>query len=111
MDEKYAYTGSYLLTDEILVGNESIPMGKLVLSPTRTYMPVIKRILSEYKNAINGIIHCSGGGQTKVSKFIKGNVRIVKDNLLKIPEVFELIKRSQNQIGKKCTKFSTWGIV
>lgn len=49
MDEKYAYTGSYLLTDEILVGNDSIPMGKLVLSPTRTYMPVIKEYLVNIK--------------------------------------------------------------
>ncbi|MBK7525775.1 MAG: phosphoribosylformylglycinamidine cyclo-ligase [Saprospiraceae bacterium] len=109
MDEKYAYTGSYLLTDEILVGNESIPMGKLVLSPTRTYMPVIKRILSEYKNAINGIIHCSGGGQTKVSKFIKGNVRIVKDNLLKIPEVFELIKKESESDWEEMYKVFNMG--
>jgi phosphoribosylformylglycinamidine cyclo-ligase len=109
MEKKYAYTGSYLLTDEVLVGNDLIPMGKLALSPTRTYMPVIKRILKEYKREINGIIHCSGGGQTKVSKFIKGNVRIVKDDLLKIPEIFEYIKKESGADWEEMFKVFNMG--
>ena len=68
-----------------------ITVGKLILSPTRTYLPVLKKILDQYKSAINGIIHCTGGAQTKVKKFIK-NKRVIKDNLLPIPPLFRLIQ-------------------
>lgn len=90
--ESVVYCGSKSLTDEIDAGNEKIPVGKLVLSPTRTYMPVLKPVIDTYSKHINGIIHCSGGGQTKVSKFMPGDISIIKDNLFEIPPLFSLIQ-------------------
>lgn len=90
--ESVVYCGSKSLTDEIDAGNEKIPVGKLVLSPTRTYMPVLKPVIDTYRKHINGIIHCSGGGQTKVSKFMPGDISIIKDNLFEIPPLFSLIQ-------------------
>ena len=70
--------------------------GKLVLSPTRTYAPIIKKVLENCsKEKINGIIHCTGGGQTKVLNFVK-NIHIIKDNLFKIPFLFETIQKQSN---------------
>jgi phosphoribosylformylglycinamidine cyclo-ligase len=90
------YTGSKKLTEEITVGGKNIPIGKLILSPTRTYLPVLKRMLDEFKGQrrkdIHGLIHCTGGGQTKVQKFIK-NKKIVKDQLFDVPPLFELIQK------------------
>ncbi len=90
------YTGSKMLTDTIEIDGKNIPIGKLVLSPTRTYLPVIKRVLDEFKGErrkrIHGLVHCSGGGQTKVKHFLK-NKRVVKNNLLAIPPLFELIQK------------------
>ncbi len=85
------YTGSKKLTEKIEFGEQKIETGKLILSPTRTYLPIIKTILKRFKGQINGIIHCTGGGQTKVVKFIE-NVEIIKDNLLPVPPLFQLIK-------------------
>jgi len=85
------YIGSKKLTDTIEIDGDHISIGKLVLSPTRTYLPVLKKILDQYRNHIHGIIHCTGGGQTKVSKFIQ-NKLIVKDNLLPTPPLFQLIQ-------------------
>jgi phosphoribosylformylglycinamidine cyclo-ligase len=86
------YTGSKLLTDSITINNIPLNIGKLVLSPTRTYLPVLKPIVDTFRKQINGIIHCSGGGQTKVSKFINKNVRIIKDNMFDLPPLFNLIR-------------------
>ena len=90
------YTGSKKLTDTLEIDGQKIPAGKLVLSPTRTYLPVLKKILEEFKGRrrkdIHGIIHCTGGGQTKVQKFIQ-NKRVVKNNLLPLPPLFELIQQ------------------
>lgn len=86
------YSGSKELTDTIRIGEELVNIGKLVLSPTRTYLPVLKPIVDKYRTQVNGIIHCSGGGQTKVSKFMDKNIRIVKDNMFEIPPLFNLIK-------------------
>ena len=69
------------MTDEIEVNGQKIPVGKLVLSPTRTYLPLIQAILKDYKSQINGMIHCTGGAQSKVKKFIK-NRKVIKDNSL-----------------------------
>ncbi|MEM6317346.1 MAG: AIR synthase-related protein [Bacteroidota bacterium] len=85
------YLGSKELTDTIEVDGQIIDIGKLVLSPTRTYLPIIKAILDEFKGQIDGMIHCTGGAQTKVIKFID-NVHVIKDNLLPIPPLFQLIK-------------------
>ncbi len=91
--KEYVYAGSKKLTDNIEINGASIPVGKLVLSPTRTYMPVLKKILNlnSNKNEISGIIHCTGGGQTKVLHFVD-NVHVIKDNLFEMPPLFKLIK-------------------
>ena len=87
------YIGSYLMTDEIDVQDEKIPIGKLLLSPTRTFAPVMKEIFENHFDTINGLIHCSGGGQTKCLKYIPENVRIIKDNLFKPPVIFQIIQQ------------------
>lgn len=91
-DQKFVYCGSRSLTDEISVeGFGKIPIGKLVLSPTRSYLPLLSRIIKEHKGNIAGIIHNTGGAHSKVKKFAPG-VRIVKDNLLAVPPLFQLIQ-------------------
>ena len=84
------YTGSYTLTKQI--EELGVDAGKLLLSPTRTYAPIVKKILDKYRTQIHGMIHCSGGGQTKVLKFIN-NLHIVKDNLLDVPPLFRIIQK------------------
>lgn len=87
------YTGSRSLTEPIDLGKDHfMSAGKLVLSPTRTYLPVLKVLLDELQPKIDGLIHCTGGAQTKVVKFIEG-VRVVKNNFLPVPPLFELIRR------------------
>ncbi len=86
------YMGSRHLTDTLEVEGKSITVGELLLSPTRTYLPVLKKLFTTHRKAIHGIIHCTGGGQTKVLKFVRGK-RIVKDNLFPTPVVFQLIQQ------------------
>ncbi len=90
IDLDLVYAGSYGLTDT--VDDMPIDMGKAVLSPTRTYAPVIHKVLEEMRSEINGIIHCSGGAQTKVLRFIN-NTKVVKDNLMEIPPLFKYIQQ------------------
>ncbi|MFH1321892.1 MAG: AIR synthase related protein [Bacteroidota bacterium] len=87
------YSGNKQLTD--IEEETGMPIGKLLLSPTRTYTPVIKRILDKYRSKIHGIIHCTGGGQTKVLNFVE-NLHIIKDDMFDIPPLFKLI---QNESG------------
>ncbi len=89
IDESLIYCGNIGLTDRI--ASTGLTAGKLMLSPTRTYAPVIKRVLDRHRELIHGMIHCSGGGQTKVLNFIK-KAHIIKDNLFPLPPVFELIQ-------------------
>lgn len=90
--EEVIFTGSRKLTETIDVpGHGPIPVGKLILSPTRTFLPVLKPLIEGHRDKIHGMIHCTGGGQTKVQKFI-GNVRIIKDNLFELPPLFKLIQ-------------------
>ena len=89
LPEEVVYCGSKKLTDA--VEGSPLDAGKLVLSPTRTYAPLIKAILAEYRPAVKGMVHCSGGGQTKILHFAQ-NLRVVKNNLLPIPPLFKLIK-------------------
>lgn len=86
------YQGSRLLTEPITVEGHETTVGKLVLSPTRTYLPILRRLVDELGREIAGIIHCTGGAQTKVLKFID-NVRVVKDNLFPVPPLFDLIRK------------------
>ena len=87
------YSGSKKLTDAPDASGEGIGIdaGKLVLSPTRTYAPVIKKILDQHRNEIHGMVHCSGGAQTKVLHFVDG-VHVIKDNLFPVPPLFKLIQ-------------------
>ncbi|THH41976.1 AIR synthase related protein [Neolewinella litorea] len=87
------YTGSRSLTDKITVSGVETTVGKLVLSPTRTYLPVLKRLLAEVGPGLSGLIHCTGGAQTKVVKFIDDDIRIVKDQLFPVPPLFDLIRQ------------------
>jgi Phosphoribosylaminoimidazole (AIR) synthetase len=91
--DSLVYSGNYKLTDTIEA--LGIDAGKLVLSPTRTYAPVIKRILEEFRPQIHGMVHCSGGAQTKVMHFVD-NLHVIKDNLFPIPPLFKII---QDQSG------------
>jgi phosphoribosylformylglycinamidine cyclo-ligase len=92
------YSGSYKLTDEIT--NLGIDAGKLVLSPTRTYAPVVKEIIESHRSAIHGMIHCSGGAQTKILNFID-NLHVFKNNLFEIPEIFKIIKKESDTNWKE----------
>jgi len=86
------YCGSKKVDDTIAIEKVGeVPVGRLILSPTRTYIPILKPILEKYKNRISGMIHCTGGAQTKVLKFVEG-CKIIKDNLLPIPPLFQLIE-------------------
>ena len=87
--EDLVYSGSYRLIDE--VEGSPITAGKLVLSPTRTYAPVIKSILDELRPNIHGMVHCTGGAQTKVLHFVGDNCRVVKDNMFPVPPLFKTI--------------------
>ena len=87
--EELVYSGNYRLTDNV----EGSPLnaGKLVLSPTRTYAPVIKALLDEMRPEIHGMVHCTGGAQTKVLHFVSDNCRVVKDNMFPVPPLFRAI--------------------
>jgi phosphoribosylformylglycinamidine cyclo-ligase len=88
--EELVYSGSKRLDDS--VADSPLNAGKLVLSPTRTYAPIIKKILSQFSNGeIQGMVHCSGGAQTKILHFVE-NLHIIKDNLFEIPPLFKLIQ-------------------
>lgn len=88
MPTELVYTGNYRLTDS--VKNLDIDAGKLVLSPTRTYAPIISSVLKTYRDKITGMVHCSGGAQTKVLHFIE-NLHVIKDNFFPVPPLFEII--------------------
>jgi len=90
-DADLVYSGSKSLFDKI----NNITLGKLVLSPTRTYAPVVKEIFKDYKKYISGMVHCTGGGQTKILHFIK-NLHIIKNNMFTVPPIFNLIKKESS---------------
>mgnify|MGYP003632700155 FL=1 len=101
------YSGNVKLTDK--VENSPIDAGKLVLSPTRTYAPIVKKILSKYSsNEIHGMIHCSGGAQTKILHFID-ELHIVKDNLFDVPPLFKLIQEQSGTDWKEMYKVFNCG--
>lgn len=87
------YTGQRRLTETVQAGGQAVSIGKLILSPTRTYLPVLKEMLALYRKKIHGLIHVTGGGQTKVLKFVE-NVHVIKDNLFDLPPLFRLIQDS-----------------
>ncbi len=106
--DELVYSGTKKLTEKLKDINSDV--GKLVLSPTRTYAPVIKKIIKEIGNKnINGIIHCSGGAQTKVLHFIEDNLHVIKDNLFDIPFLFKLIQKESNTSWQEMYKVFNCG--
>ncbi len=104
--QNLAYSGSYKLTDEIT--GLGIDAGKLVLSPTRTYAPVIKKILNELRPYIHGMVHCSGGAQTKILHFID-HLKVVKNNLFSVPPLFQIIQKESGTEWKEMYKVFNMG--
>lgn len=104
--EELIYSGSKKLT-EIAPGTD-VTVGKLVLSPTRTYAPIIKKILDQYRSVISGMVHCSGGAQTKVMHFVEG-VHIIKDNFFEIPPLFKIIQEESGTDWKEMYKVFNMG--
>lgn len=88
--DELVYSGHYRLDDA--VEGSPVSAGKLVLSPTRTYAPIIKRMLDEMRPSIHGMVHCTGGAQTKVLHFVGDNCRVVKDNMFPVPPLFRIIQ-------------------
>ncbi|MBP5742574.1 MAG: phosphoribosylformylglycinamidine cyclo-ligase [Paludibacteraceae bacterium] len=104
--EELIYSGNYKITQEI--EKLGIDAGKLVLSPTRTYAPVVKTLLTELRPFIHGMVHCSGGAQTKILHFVD-NMHVVKDNLFPIPPLFEIIQKESNTDWKEMYKVFNMG--
>ena len=103
------FAGNKKLTDLIdIAGEKQVSAGKLVLSPTRTYAPILKAILTKNRAAINGLVHCSGGAQTKVLHFIN-SLHIIKDNLFPIPPLFQLIQEQSNTNWEEMYKVFNMG--
>ncbi|EDM36131.1 possible phosphoribosylformylglycinamidine cyclo-ligase [Pedobacter sp. BAL39] len=104
------FSGGKKLTDTVRIDeNTEITVGKLVLSPTRTYAPVIKQILEGFRSQIHGIVHCSGGAQTKVLHFVNDDVHIIKNNLFPVPPLFQLIQEQSGTDWKEMYKVFNMG--
>ncbi|MCF6241181.1 MAG: AIR synthase-related protein [Bacteroidales bacterium] len=104
--DNLVYSGKYKLTDTI--PELGIDIGKLVLSPTRTYAPVIKKVLVQHRQNIHGMIHCSGGAQTKVLNFIK-DLHIIKDNMFDLPPLFKIIQEESGTSWEEMYKVFNMG--
>jgi len=104
--EKLIYSGKKRLTDKTEV--EGVDAGKLVLAPTRTYAPVIKEVLNHHRKEIHGIIHCSGGAQTKVLHFVD-DIHVIKNNLFPTPPLFKLIQQQSGTDWKEMYKVFNMG--
>ena len=118
LPESVVYTGGLNLTDKVDVTyfdadgkeiKEQIDAGKLVLSPTRTYAPVIKKIISEMGKSIDGIVHCSGGAQTKVLHFLNEGLHVIKDNLFDVPPLYKTIHEQSHTDYKEMYKVFNMG--
>jgi phosphoribosylformylglycinamidine cyclo-ligase len=118
LPESVVYTGGLNLTDKIDVTytnlegkevKERVDVGKLVLSPTRTYAPVIKKIISEMGKNIDGIVHCSGGAQTKVLHFLNEGLHVIKDNLFDVPPLYKTIHEQSHTDYKEMYKVFNMG--
>jgi len=110
LDEGVVYLGQHKLSDAVTftidhpvaIGTPfTTTIGKLILSPTRTYAPVLKILLANQFDKIHGLVHCSGGGQTKCMKYLPGNFRIIKDNLFEPPEIFRIIRQGSGSNNKE----------
>ncbi|WP_041258895.1 AIR synthase-related protein [Fibrella aestuarina] len=109
VDQSLIYSGSKQLTDLVDVGNgQHVPAGKLILSPTRTYAPVVKTLIDQLRGQIHGMVHCSGGAQTKVLHFID-NLHVIKDNLFPAPPLFRLIQQESQTPWQEMYKVFNMG--
>ena len=115
--DELVYSGMMRLNDEVPVKytvnqqvvNTTVSAGQLVLSPTRTYAPVIKVLLDELRAEIHGMVHCTGGAQTKVLHFVGENCRVVKDNMFPVPPLFKLIQEQSKTDWKEMYKVFNCG--
>jgi phosphoribosylformylglycinamidine cyclo-ligase len=101
LNNQVVYIGKNKLSDNYKVDNTTTSIGKLLLSPTRTYAPLMKVLLEEHFENINGIIHCSGGGQTKCMKYLPKALRVIKNNLFTTPPIMQLIKENSGADDKE----------
>ena len=103
LDKEVVYLGKNKMTDTLAIEGfeDPISIGKLLLSPTRTYAPLVKKILDTHFNDIHGMIHCSGGGQTKCMKYLPTTLKIIKDNLFTPPPIFNLIQENAGSDNKE----------
>ena len=110
LDDDVVYIGPYFFNDTIATekynkttvpANTALTIGQLLLSPTRTYAPVLKLILENHFSKIHGLIHCSGGGQTKCMKYLPGDFKIIKDSMLTVPPVFDIIQQSSHSDNRE----------
>jgi len=101
LDESVVYIGPHKFSDEIASIDSRLTIGNLLLSPTRTYAPLMKILLQEHFASIHGLIHCSGGGQTKCMKYLPGNFRIIKDNLFEAPVVFDILQKASGSDNRE----------
>ncbi len=101
------YSGHHRLNDK--VDGLDVNAGQLVLSPTRTYAPVIKKMLDEIRPEIHGMVHCTGGAQTKVLHFVGGNCRVIKDNMFPVPPLFKIIREESETDWKEMYKVFNMG--
>ncbi len=112
LNSDVAYVGNYFLTDKIKFDFDGrqieMDAAKAVLSPTRTYAPVIKKIFEKHRSQIHGMVHCSGGGQTKVMHFVE-NLHVIKDNLFKTPQLFKIIQQAAKTEWKEMYKVFNMG--
>ena len=106
MPEELVYSGTKKLTD--IIENTPLDAGKLVLSPTRTYAPIVKKVLEKFRSQIHGMVHCSGGAQTKVLHFVN-DVHVIKDNLFPVPPLFKLIQEESQTSWEEMYKVFNMG--
>ena len=105
--DELVYSGHYHLDDKL--ADVPVNAGQLVLSPTRTYAPVIKRILDELRPEIHGMVHCTGGAQTKVLHFVNDNCKVIKDNMFPVPPLFRMIREESQTDWKEMYKVFNMG--
>lgn len=109
-DIKYVYNGPWKLTDTVKVDGKDIPIGKLLLSPTRTYLPILMPVVREYRNDVQGIIHCTGGAFSKVLKFIGEDLTVKINQVPQTPVLFDLIRTASKTSLTEMYKVFNMGI-
>jgi phosphoribosylformylglycinamidine cyclo-ligase len=110
LSEKVIYIGPHRLTDTIDAEGRLCTVGHLLLSPTRTFAPVVRTMLEEHFDQVHGLIHCSGGGQTKCAKYLPEDVAVIKDNLPEAPEIFRLIQSCSGSDDREMYQVFNMGI-